>query len=65
MPGVAKLDPAKYLGEIKGINIAAPTPDGRFLYAADGDLGVVGVIDPREDKVVKVIRVGRIRGAST
>jgi YVTN family beta-propeller protein len=58
VPGMAKLDPAKYLGEIKGINIAAPTNDGRFLYAADGDLGVVGVIDPREDKVIKVIRVG-------
>ena len=49
----------KYLGEIQGINIAAPTNDGQFLYAADGDLGVVGVIDPREDKVVKVIRVGK------
>ena len=59
VPGVAKLDPAKYLGEIKGINIAAPTNDGRFLYAADGDLGVVGVIDPREDKVIKIIRVGK------
>ncbi len=59
VPGVAKLDPQKYLGEIKGINIAAPTNDGRWLYAADGDLGVVGVIDPREDKVVKVIRVGK------
>ena len=59
MPGVAKLDPAKYLGEIHGINIAAPSPDGKYLYAADGDLGVVGVIDPREDKVVKVIRVGK------
>jgi YVTN family beta-propeller protein len=58
VPGVAKLDPAKYLGEIKGINIAAPSNDGRYLYAADGDLGVVGVIDPREDKVIKVIRVG-------
>ncbi len=59
VPGVAKLDPARYLGEIHGINIAAPSTDGRFLYAADGDLGVVGVIDPREDKVVKVIRVGK------
>ncbi len=58
VPGVAKLDPAKYLTEIKGIFNATPTPDGRFLYAADGDLGVVGVIDTREDKVVKVIRVG-------
>src|SRR6266705_756708 len=59
MPGVAKLDPAKYLGEIKGINIAAATNDGRYLYAADTDLGIVGVIDHREDKVVKVIRVGK------
>jgi YVTN family beta-propeller protein len=59
VPGIAKLDPAKYLGEIKGINIAAPSIDGRYLYAADSDLGVVGVIDPREDKVVKVIRVGK------
>ena len=58
VPGVSKLDPAKYLGDIKGINIAAPTNDGRYLYAADGDLGVVGVIDPREDTIVKVIRVG-------
>src|SRR5712692_9141263 len=59
VPGVAKLDPAKYLGEIKGINIAQITNDGRYLYAADTDLGVVGVIDPREDKVIKVIRVGK------
>ncbi len=59
VPGVAKLDPDKYLGEIKGINIAALSNDGKLLYAADGDLGVVGVIDPIEDKVVKVIRVGR------
>jgi YVTN family beta-propeller protein len=59
VPGVSKLDPAKYLGEIKGINIAAPSPDGRYLYAADSDLAVVGVIDTREDKVIKTIRVGR------
>ncbi|HET9217147.1 MAG TPA: cytochrome D1 domain-containing protein [Terriglobia bacterium] len=59
VPGVAKLDPDRYLGEIKGINIAAPSLDGRFLYAADSDLGVVGVIDTRTDKVVKVIRVGK------
>ncbi len=59
VPGVAKLDPDKYLGEIHGINIAALSNDGRYLYAADGDLGVVGVIDPLEDKVVKTIRVGK------
>ncbi len=58
VPGIAKLDPAKYLGELHGINIAAPSNDGRYLYAADGTLGVVGVIDTREDQIVKVIRVG-------
>jgi YVTN family beta-propeller protein len=59
VPGVARLDPDKYLGEIKGINIAAPSNDGRYLYAADSDLGVVGVIDTVEDRVIKTIRVGR------
>ncbi len=58
-PGIAKLDPDKHLGEVHGINIAMMAPDGRYLYAADGDLGVVGVIDSREDKIVKVIRVGK------
>jgi YVTN family beta-propeller protein len=58
-PGVSLLDPTKYLSEIKGISNATMSADGRYLYAADGDLGVVGVIDTREDKVVKVIRVGR------
>ena len=58
VPGVAKLDPDKYLGEIEGINIPQITNDGRWIYAADTDLGVVAKIDPREDKVVKVIRVG-------
>ena len=51
--------PDKYLGEIHGINIATPSADGKYLYAADGTLGVVGVIDPREDKVIKHIRVGK------
>jgi YVTN family beta-propeller protein len=58
-PSVAKLDPGRYFKEIHGINIAMPTPDGRYLYAADGDLGVVGVIDTREDKIVATIQVGK------
>jgi YVTN family beta-propeller protein len=59
VPGVAKLDPDKYLGEIKGINIPQITNDGRYLYATDTDLGVIAKIDPREDKVDKIIRVGK------
>jgi YVTN family beta-propeller protein len=58
-PGIAKLDPDKNLGEVHGINVAMMSADGRYLYAADGDLGVVGVIDSREDKIVKTIRVGK------
>jgi YVTN family beta-propeller protein len=55
----AGLDPGRYLTEIRGINIATPSIDGKTLYAADSDLGVVGVIDTREDKVTQVIRVGK------
>ena len=58
-PGVSKLDPERYYKEVHGINIAMPTPDGRYLYAADGDMGMVGVIDTREDKVIKIIQVGK------
>ncbi len=58
IPGVNKLDPKRYLHEIKGISSATLSKDGRYLYCADGDMGVVGVIDTREDKVVRVIRVG-------
>lgn len=59
VPGISRLNPTKYLSEIKGISNATMSADGRYLYAADGDLGVVGVIDTRTDTVVKVIRVGR------
>jgi YVTN family beta-propeller protein len=58
VPGVAKLDPEKYLGEIKGVSNASITNDGRYLFAADTDLNVVAVVDTRDDKVVKTIRVG-------
>jgi len=58
VPGITKLDPDKYLGEINGISNASVTNDGRYLYAADSDLGVVSVIDTRDDRVIKTIRVG-------
>ena len=58
VPGVSKLDPDRYLSEINGISNATISNDGRYLYTADSDLGVVGIIDTRDDKVIKVIRVG-------
>ncbi len=58
VPGIAKLDPERYLGDIKGISNVSISNDGRTLYAADSDLGLVTVIDSREDKVIKQIRVG-------
>lgn len=57
-PAVAKFDPERYLGDIKGVSNASITNDGRYIYAADGDLGIVAVIDTRDDKVIKRIRVG-------
>jgi len=58
-PGaIARLDPDRYLGEIKGVSSASISNDGRYLYAADGDLGMVAVIDTRQDRVVKRIPVG-------
>jgi YVTN family beta-propeller protein len=58
VPDVARLDPERYLGDIKGVSNASISIDGRYIYAADGDLGIVGVIDTRDDRVVKTIRVG-------
>jgi len=58
VPAVHRLDPDKYLGEIKGVSNASISNDGRYLYAADGDLGIVTVIDTREDRVIKTIPVG-------
>ncbi len=58
VPAIASLDPERYLSDIKGISNVSISNDGRYLYAADGDLGIVSVIDSRDDKVVKQIRVG-------
>jgi YVTN family beta-propeller protein len=58
VPEIAKLDPERYLSEIKGVSNASISNDGRYIYAADGDLGIVGIIDTRDDRVIKTIRVG-------
>lgn len=58
VPGVARFDPERYLGDIKGVSNASISNDGRYIYAADGDLAIVAVIDTRDDRVVKTIRVG-------
>ncbi len=47
------------LGDIHGIINVTLTRDGTYGYAADGDLGVVGIIDTRTDELVKVVPVGR------
>jgi len=51
-------EPERYQSELKGIANPTPTMDGRFIYAADGDAGVVGIIDAETDRVVKTLRVG-------
>ncbi|WDT77788.1 MAG: beta-propeller fold lactonase family protein (plasmid) [Candidatus Manganitrophus sp.] len=51
-------DPERYQSELKGIANPTPTIDGRFIYAADGDAGVVGIIDTETDRVIKTLKVG-------
>ncbi|MFQ5956278.1 MAG: hypothetical protein ACE5KK_00710 [Candidatus Brocadiales bacterium] len=55
---VAALNPERYLTEIKGVANVTLTPDGRYGYAADGDSGMVAVIDTSTDSVVADILVG-------
>lgn len=52
-------EPERYQSELKGIANPTPTVDGRFIFAADGDAGVVGIIDAETDRVVKTLRVGQ------
>lgn len=52
-------EPERYRSELKGIANPTPTVDGRFIFAADGDAGVVGIIDAETDRVVKTLRVGQ------
>jgi len=55
---VAARDPQRYLSEIKGIVNPTLTKDGAFAYAADSDAGVVAIIDTKNDKIVKTLKVG-------
>ena len=44
--------------EIKGIVNPTLTKDGAFAYAANSDAGIVPIIDTKNDKVVKTLKVG-------
>ena len=55
---VAARDPQRYLSEVKGIVNPTLTKDGAFAYAADGDAGMVAIIDTKTDKIVKTLKVG-------
>jgi YVTN family beta-propeller protein len=55
---VALRDPERYRSELAGIANPTLTVDGRFVYAADGDGGEVGIIDTQTDRVVKTVKVG-------
>jgi YVTN family beta-propeller protein len=52
------LNPNQYLNAINGIVNPTLTLDGKLCYAADGDFGIVAVIDTREDKVIDTVPVG-------
>ncbi|MES2200909.1 MAG: hypothetical protein V4498_01510 [candidate division FCPU426 bacterium] len=52
------LNPDQYLSGINGIINPTMTLDGKLIYAADGDFGLVAVIDTATDKVIDTIPVG-------
>jgi YVTN family beta-propeller protein len=52
------LNPGQYLSGINGIINPTLTVDGKLCYAADGDFGLVAVIDTATDKVIDTIPVG-------
>jgi YVTN family beta-propeller protein len=54
----AGLNPQQYLGAINGIVNPTLSLDGKFAYCADGDFGIVAVIDTATDKVIDTIPVG-------
>ncbi|MDQ1273148.1 MAG: hypothetical protein QG591_1778 [Planctomycetota bacterium] len=56
---LSSLNLDKRLSEINGIVNPTLTPDGRYIYAADGDSNQVAVIDTRTDSIVKTIPVGK------
>ncbi len=58
MNEATELDTAKYLGNVEGVPAPSMTLDGKFVYAADSDLGLVAVIETKTDKVVKTIPLG-------
>lgn len=52
------LDTAKYLGNVEGVPAPTMSLDGKYLFAADTDLGLVAVIETKTDKVIKTIPLG-------
>ncbi len=51
--------PERFQSELKGIAHPTLTMDGAYAYAADGDSGMVAVIDTRTDQVVTTLTVGK------
>jgi len=52
-------EPQPYLASLEGISHPTLTPDGKFIYAADGDAGEVTVIDTQSDRITNRIQVGK------
>lgn len=52
------LDTDRYLGNVEGVPAPTLSLDGKYVFAADTDLGLVAVIETRTDKVIKTIPLG-------
>jgi YVTN family beta-propeller protein len=49
------LNTDQYLGNVEGVPAPTMSLDGKYLFAADTDLGIMAVIETKTDKVIKSI----------
>ncbi len=51
--------PKPYQSALKGVAHPTLSMDGKYIYAADGDSGQVGIIDVENDRLISTIKVGK------
>ncbi len=54
------LNTDKYLGDVQGVPAPSMSLDGRYIFAADSDLGLLAIIETKTDKLVKTIPLGGV-----
>ncbi len=55
MNEATQLNTDQYLGNVEGVPAPTMSLDGKYLFCADTDLGLMAVIETKTDKVIKTI----------